>query len=389
MHRAALLSAWVVLTGCAKSFPSPPPTVSVRDPLADSVESVIFLIGDAGNGSLDQSPILHRLRAEVEQWSRTIRDSSVLVLYLGDNVYPVGVRAQTDPQFPTDSMRLQAQLDVVSGPNARAHVTRAIFIAGNHDWGHKPGQPGRDRLANEQRLVSRRARAGAFHADFQPLAGDPGPSVVYVGRSLKLLLLDTAWWLLEADYQEKLRFLEKLAREMSDPEGRELLIAAHHPWQSGSAHGGLVPFWQTIGVRWLLARSGATLQDLNSLPYRDLKNQFSAVFSRYQPPLLFAGGHDHNLQVIRASQDQEPRFQIVSGAGSKASNVGPTDGTLFYSSNPGFMRLVALKNGAVELFVVSASAEFRSCTATDLARRLQCLEIGAQSFHTVFSTHLK
>jgi hypothetical protein len=112
------------------------------------------------------------------------------------------------------------------------------------------------------------------------------------------------------------------------------------------------------------------------------------VFRRNRPPLLFAGGHDHNLQVIRGVQEDGPLFSVVSGAGSKASKVGPTDGTLFYSDTPGYMRLVAMKSGAVDLFVVSTIADFRSCSG-DEAQRQQCLEAGAQSFHTVFSTRLK
>ena len=378
-----------LLAGCSgKRFPPTEPTVGVREPIADSVESVVFLIGDAGKGTLETSPILHRLRAEVEQWSEALPAAGVLVLFLGDNVYPAGIR-EGRPEFFEDSAHLEAQLNVVAGEHARARGARAVFIAGNHDWGHRPGQEGRERLANMQRLIARRARAGGYDATLQPQSGDPGPSVIRVGRTIKLLLLDTAWWLLEADYQEKLRFLQKLDKEVADLGDRELVIAAHHPWQSGSAHGGLVPFWSTIGVRWLLSRSGAMLQDINSLPYRDLKNQFSAVFRKYRPPLLFAGGHDHNLQVIRATLPDEPLFNIVSGAGSKSSEVGPTDGTLFYRDEPGYMRLVTMKSGAVDLFVVSAAGDFQICDSTDDARRLQCLEVGAREFRTVFSRRLR
>jgi hypothetical protein len=381
--------ATAIALSCSKRIEHTPVTLNVREPHADSIESVVFLIGDAGQGTLETSPILHRLRNEVEQWSSTLRDSAVVVLYLGDNVYPGGVHDEDDKNFPQDSSHLQAQLDVVAGAWARQHVARAVFIAGNHDWGHLPGEAGRDRLSNMQRFVVRRARAGKFHADFQPLAGDPGPSPLYVGRHVKLLLVDTAWWLLEADYEEKLSFLRKLERETADRRGRELVIAAHHPWRSGSAHGGIVPFWRTIGVRWLLSRSGAMLQDLNSLPYRDLKSQFSAAFKRFGPPLLFAGGHDHNLQIIGATLATEPRFSVVSGAGSKSSVVGPTEGSVFHRAEPGYMRLVTLKNGSIHLYVVSAIDDFRECDSGDEASRRQCLDSGAREFRTVFSMRLK
>ena len=389
IKRAVAIACMLLLfAACGKRFPPTELTIGVPEPHADSIDSVVFMIGDAGQGTWETSPILHRLYSEVEQWSRSLRDSSVLVLFLGDNVYPGGIREGT-PEFAQDSAHLEGQLNTVAGEQARAHKTRAVFIAGNHDWGHKPGLEGQQRLANMQRLIERRAQAGGYRAFLLPRSGDPGPAVVHVGRKIKLLLIDTAWWLLEADYQQKLSFLQKLDKEVATLGERELVIAAHHPWQSGSAHGGLVPFWSSIGVRWLLARSGAMLQDINSLPYRDLKNQFSAVFRKYRPPLLFAGGHDHNLQVIRATLPDEPLYNIVSGAGSKSSEVGPTDGSLFFRDEPGYMRLVTLRNGSVDLFVVSASEDFKLCESSDDALRQQCLVEGARSFRTVFSRRLQ
>src|SRR5262245_47750895 len=135
MRRAATLFLTITAAtlACSTRIPSTPVTLEVPEPSADAVESVIFLIGDAGKGTLETSPILHRLRTEVEQWSQALRDSAVVVLYLGDNVYPGGVHDDGDENFPQDSTHLQAQLDVVAGPHARRHVARALFIAGNHD----------------------------------------------------------------------------------------------------------------------------------------------------------------------------------------------------------------------------------------------------------------
>src|SRR5687767_15933339 len=115
MRKFAILGL-VFLNACGKSFPPTPQSLSVREPPADSVESVVFLIGDAGKATLETSPILHRLHNEIEQWSRTMRDSSVIALFLGDNIYPVGMRDESDPAFEADSTHMQGQLDVVSGP---------------------------------------------------------------------------------------------------------------------------------------------------------------------------------------------------------------------------------------------------------------------------------
>ena len=389
MRRLAILATTVLVTACGKKFPSSPVNLTVREPTPDSVESVVFLVGDAGMARLDASPLLTRLRNEVEQWSqRLARGGAVTVLFLGDNVYPVGVRDATDPAFPHDSTRLQSQIDALTGDHTRKQWTNAFFIAGNHDWGHMAGAPGRDRLFNQATFIARRSRAAGFEAALLPAPGDATVNRVDVGRFLRLLLIDSAWWMLEANDSEKARFLTAMEKELKDTDGRSIVIAAHHPWSSGASHGGLVPLWKGIGVRWLLNRSGAILQDINSLPYRALRNELNAMFVKYGRPLLWAGGHDHNLQVMKSNTEHEPAYDIVSGAGSKTSKVGPTPNTVFARSEPGFMRLVAMKDGAVNLFVVSAAEDFLECTGPAEAVR-QCVEVGAREFRTVYSVRLR
>ena len=61
---------------------------------------------------------------------------------------------------------------------------------------------------------------------------------------------------------------------------------------------------------------------------------------------------------------------------------------LFRRSEPGFMRLVIMKNGSVDIFVVSAPAEFLECIGTQTAVA-QCMEAGTRAFKTVFSVRLK
>jgi hypothetical protein len=387
--RGTLLVLLVILTGCAKrSYPEPPVHRDVREPVADSIESVLYLVGDAGEATMENSPVLRRLRNEVEQWSNTLtRDNSLVVLFLGDNVYPRGLRDRTDPGWLQDSTHLQAQIEVVSGPNGKKNRARAVFIAGNHDWGHMPGPPGVARLRNMQDFIER--RSPGVYAALLPAAGETGPATIDISRHVRLLLIDSAWWLLEADYTAKTKFLQRLDSAMAAAGDRSMVIAAHHPWTSGSAHGGLIAFWEGIGVKWLMARSGAALQDINSLPYRDLREQFTRVFVARGTPLLFAGGHDHALQVIKGMSPTDPKFIVVSGAASKSSKVGPTDGSVYRNSGPGFMRLVALKNGAVDLFVVAANPDFLQCSAADEAVRQQCLEVGPSEFRTVFSVRLK
>jgi hypothetical protein len=186
--RSTLIVVLAVLTGCAKrSYPEPPVHRDIREPDRDSIESVLYLVGDAGQATFQNSPVLRRLRSEVEDWSNTLtRENSLVVLYLGDNVYPRGLRDRTDPGWAQDSTHLQSQIDVVSGPNGKKNRARAVFIAGNHDWGHMPGAPGVARLRNMQDYIERRYLRCAAPGSWRDWAGDhrhqparPSPSDRY------------------------------------------------------------------------------------------------------------------------------------------------------------------------------------------------------------------
>ena len=96
------------------------------------------------------------------------------VAYLGDVVYPDGVRNRTDPAFPEDSARLWKQIDLVGGVEAKKHATVGFFVTGNHDWGNSSGDAGFDRVINLGEQL-RKARAAGRFVSLLPAAGDPGP----------------------------------------------------------------------------------------------------------------------------------------------------------------------------------------------------------------------
>src|SRR5215208_6123524 len=98
----------IIAASCARRTPLPPlPPFSLQDVPVDSVESVVFWIGDAGAAAWGVNPILNKLAADVDYWSRAVhRDSAVSIVYLGDNVYPAGVRDAGLPEFWPDSTHL-------------------------------------------------------------------------------------------------------------------------------------------------------------------------------------------------------------------------------------------------------------------------------------------
>jgi hypothetical protein len=373
---------------CASHIPPLPPA-HIAEPAASEVESVVFLMGDAGEAHRDTDPVLRVMQLDVERWSGALpRDSSVVVIFLGDNVYPAGLHDRADPLFEADSTALQSQIDIVNGPNARSKGVRGIFIAGNHDWGQTKGLDGLARLENQEKMLERR-RAEGTPVSLMPKAGTPGPEVLDVGTRLRILLLDSAWWLLTGRDTSKTAVSAAMSRAINTAGQREVLIAEHHPFRSASSHGGLMPFWSGLGLRYLLNRSGAVLQDLSSLPYRSLTDAFETAFAQH-PPLLFAGGHDHNLQVIQGEGGAEPKWMVVSGAGSKQDDVGAVKGMKFRHAASGYMRMMVRKDGHVELFVIGAPGDKTpECHEVDLTARAQCMVATAAAFSDVYSLRLK
>lgn len=388
-HSLTLATLCITILGCAKKELPELPASMIPQASETDIESVVFIVGDMGLVHWDESPMVRSLAHDVEEWSRRLpRDSSVAVLFLGDNIYPAGLHEPHEREWPQDSSHLEAQAMILAGPSARAKQAFGLFIAGNHDWGHKFDEGGERRIRNQEQFLDRR-RSRGIHVRFLPPDATPGPGIVDVGSHLRMLLIDTAWWLLSADSQEKMRMMQRLQAAMTGARSRNILIAAHHPMRSASAHGGLTPFWASVGVKWLLSKSGASLQDLNSLPYRDLQNRLTAVFRVAGAPMLFAGGHDHSLQVLRGLNDEEPRFMIVSGAGSKLSRVGHTEGMLYRGLEPGYMLLVTRRDGGAEIFVYSAPQDFLSCAQHPPSFREQCMNAGAGEFKAKFGVTIK
>jgi len=381
--------ALIALTAAACGRPLPVlPEYMIPEPAPAEIENVIFLIGDAGDARAERSPLLRRMNAEVEYWAGALaRDSAVVVLFLGDNVYPEGMR-MTERHFPQDSAALQSQVNLLAGPNARRYHAIGIFLAGNHDWGNaRDTDGGLQRLRNQEEFLNRRRREG-IDVSLRPAAGEPGPEVVDVGSQLRILLYDTAWWLLAQDTVPKRRMFYETQEAIRTTEGRMLMVAAHHPYKTAGAHGGFVPFWKTLGLRLLLTRSGAVMQDLSSIVYRELRRELDDAF-REQPPLIFAGGHDHSLQVIAGDTLPSPRFDIVSGAGSKVTGIGHVEGMLYRAAAPGYMRVMIHHSGRVDLFVVNAPDEnYLECGGSG-AELEACVVERSRAFTTRFGMRLK
>ncbi|HLQ23521.1 MAG TPA: hypothetical protein VK132_09955, partial [Gemmatimonadales bacterium] len=158
--------------------------------------------------------------------------------------------------------------------------------------------------------------------------------------------------------------------------GRAVIVAAHHPLISAGEHGGFFGVEDHVFPlralkRWLwvplpglgsiypLARqNGVSDQDQSNPVNRRMVGMFAAAMQDH-PPLVWASGHEHNLEVLEGTS---ARWLLVSGAGIYG-HEGPAFGRTalrFGSGAAGFMRLEFLADGRVRLGVLTVDREGRS-----------------------------
>ena len=357
---------------------------------ATDVTETVFLIGDVGAPKLPKEGtdphtdrVLGAMRDEVDAVVADLGRDHVAVLFLGDNIYPTGLEPRPGKERTRGERVLQAQI-------AAAGEARAIFTAGNHDWGLR-GAKGFDRVAAQQAFLSHQGP----RVQMLPAGGCGGPEVVDFGPHLRIVFIDVIGFGHAEFYTDvharacpdepnPIVSYRRFTRLLDETSGKHVVLSTHHPLITAGPHGGhytwkqhifpLTDFWPwawlplpIIGSAYPLSRQlGVTTTDVVNADYTAYVN---AIYRAATPraPVLVAAGHEHSLQVHR---DAVGMFYAVSGAGStkKVDRVAPMDSLLMAEAKPGYMRLDVHAKGALELEVIAVEHEgtrsaFQGCIA--------------------------
>jgi calcineurin-like phosphoesterase family protein len=363
-------SALLILGACTGSpQPAPAPVPSLP---RDQIVTSLYLIGDAGAPAASGEPILLALRRELE----TVRGQRVVV-FLGDNAYPHGLPPANGADRREAERRLATQVDVITA----AGVT-GYFVPGNHDWA-RSGSDGWAAVRRQEQFVD---SAGAGRAVFLPQGGCPGPVAVDIGARIRLVLLDTQWWLHGGPKPEgptsncpaetEAEVVDSLRADVKPSGGRLVVVAAHHPLATGGEHGGyfgwedhVFPLRQAVPWLWIplpligslypaARQHGISSQDIPSRRYQRLIAAFRRAFAE-APPALYAAGHEHNLQVIAGGP---ARIELVSGGGiyDHSGRAFRIDGSLFARKASGFARLDVPAIGRARLAILEVDRRGRA-----------------------------
>jgi len=294
-------------------------------PLA--IEHRLILIGDAGL-YLENDPTLVALA----EWTDTSYESSVL--FLGDNIYDDGLVEEA-----------RAEAERILAQQLAATPVRKIIIPGNHDWGMDPAKQNLAAIRNQQAFIDEWPEG---NAEYVPRDGCMGPKKLVLSEggegmsAVVLLLLDPTPFLTprlralcDSDVSDEVHFarLDGLLQQHADD---HVVVASHYPMLTGGPHGGLS--YGAIGdilvgiYAWKLGGLGNTYEP----SYAAWIEQVERVFRR-NPPLIYAAGHDHNLQILNSHG--EVGAHIVSGAGApeRVSTVTNIPESIFAHAAPGFI----------------------------------------------------
>ncbi|WP_316768348.1 BamA/TamA family outer membrane protein [Pedobacter frigiditerrae] len=302
----------------------------------------VILIGDAGEMNTGQG-------ASLKNAAKHVIKGKTTTLYLGDNIYPVGMAIPGYGDFAETSKILQSQFQPM-----REAGSAVYFLPGNHDW-DKSGPNG---LAKIQAQSDYLASFNDPLLRLIPANGCPDPVAIKLTDKLTIIAYDSEWWLFpynksnpaaDCDCNTKEEVITRMEDLMEQNRDKIIILASHHPFQSYGAHGGyftwrnhLLPLTllnkslviplPVIGSVYPLLRSTLlSPEDINHPTYKDMMKQINSVFGK-KPNVIYAAGHEHGLQLIKGEQ-----LQIVSGAGSKMTPNKKGKNSLFQEMNQGYV----------------------------------------------------
>lgn len=321
----------------------------------------ILLIGDAGDPSLtNQEPVLLAMQKQAIQLQ-----AKSFIITLGDNIYPYGMPGPVEGERLNAENKFKQQLDLIINSKVNA-----VFLPGNHDWAQGT-EEGLNRVKNEQAFIDSKYFP---QIRFLPENGCPGPSVVEVGSKIKIIVLDSQWWLHSGtkptagcDCNSEIEIVKSLDSLLTAYANDLVIIAAHHPLISYGPHGGYFSWkdhvfpllninsnlWiplPVIGSIYPLTRMmGISNQDMSNSEYQHYIFSIENVLKNHQN-IIYASGHEHSLQILNGINNS---IYLVSGFGTSSHHTELTKGerTMFAASQPGFMQIDLYKDGNVQLSV--------------------------------------
>ena len=310
------------------------------DPLKErSFSTHLYLIGNYYSSKPTDS-LYRRIENLIED--KTARP---FIILLGDIVGKQGLTSSLSEQQ-------DQQLEQLVRWNEKAGL---YVLSGDRDW-DRSGKKGLQKVRRLEKEIEKKRK---LKKAFIPSKGCPGPKVVELTEDLVLIAVNSQWFIHPHDRPEapdtdcKILsdgdFWDELEEAIDEAEGKNIVIAAHHPVYSYGQYAGkrlghfhFLPVLGTIyaSYRQQIGRSA----DLANHRYQLYAHHMQNLLAKYSS-IVYASGHEYDLQAIQ----KEDNYYINSGAFGESRAVGKGKDLIFRQSSQGLLRLEYASNGAIRL----------------------------------------
>lgn len=388
---ALIITVFFLLAGCATKHAQyganvPPPPV---DTTGTPHTHRFYLVGDAGYAAAPQSQkLLKIIKGKLDKEGK-----NSTLLFLGDNIYPLGMPEEGKKGRKEAEESLLAQIAITKDFKGKTH-----FIPGNHDWYN-----GLDGLNEQEKFIKKHIGQKEV---FLPADGC-ALNDVEVNDSLVLVTIDSEWFLEDWDHYPTInddcdiKTREDLFTDLEDVlnknQDKTIVLAIHHPLLSNGTHGGqfslekqLFPLESKIPlpvvgtlINLMRKASGFSPQDAQSRVYTTLSNRIKTLIQGHNN-VVVVSGHDHNLQYIHKNNIN----QVISGSGSKTEAARAIDPDDFSYGGTGYAILDILPGGLAKVtyFALKGDGEEKLFERTMLQKAAPELKEYPDSFPKTITT---
>lgn len=319
----------------------------------------IYLIGDAGEMQDGQHPVVEDLSSKLSPKP----DIPTHLIYLGDNLYPLGLPPEDAENRKDAEKILRTQLDLWEKLPGQIWM-----VPGNHDW-EKGKSDGWNAVLRAEEFISENYPKDKVH--WIPESACPGPNAVPLDENTLLITLDSQWWFhandkpgvdSDCEYKTEEEIIAAIAYLLEENQDKIVLFAMHHPLRAYGPHNGayswkdhLFPLTAAkeklyiplpiLGSIYPLYRTlFGDIQDIPHPKYQAFIGVLDRIFDLH-PHVIQVAGHEHGLFYTREGS----RHYIVSGSGAKDTYIKKNNPAEFTYNNQGYAYLDFHENHQVNL----------------------------------------
>ncbi len=334
----------------------------------------LYLIGDAGEFEDGRHPVVDG----VEKMIKSNPGQNSHLIYLGDNIYPLGLPLPEDENRSSSEAILNRQLslaDQISGD--------LWMIPGNHDW-EKGKSGGWDAVLRMEEYIEENFLDENIL--FVPGGGCPGPYAQELDDETVLIVFDSQWWLhsnekpgaeSDCEFKSEEEILASLSYLLAENKEKTIVFAMHHPMRSYGEHNGAFTFKDhlfpltaakknlyiplpIIGSIYPTYRTVfGDIQDIPHPKYQAMIQALDRIFDTH-PNVIQVSGHEHGLFYTR----EKGNHYIVSGAGAKTTHIKKKNPAEFAYPSQGFAVLDFFEDHRVDLSFFDPSGQEKLYTGT-------------------------